>query len=52
MVGLLIGVAIWMALALIVAVVLGRVARRADNEELGSTLDWNTAEIDDAVHHD
>jgi hypothetical protein len=51
-VGLLIGIAIWLALALIVAVALGRVAKRADKEELGSTLDWNTSEIDDSVHHD
>ncbi|WP_169914798.1 hypothetical protein [Rhodococcoides yunnanense] len=52
MLGVLIGVAIWLAVATIVAVVLGRVARRADAEELGSTLDWNTHEIDEAVQHD
>ncbi|WP_019665594.1 MULTISPECIES: hypothetical protein [Nocardiaceae] len=52
MTGVLIGVAIWMAMALVVAVVLGRVSQRADSEELGSTLSWDTDEIDEAVQHD
>ncbi len=39
-------------MALVVAVVLGRVSQRADSEELGSTLSWDTDEIDEAVQHD
>lgn len=50
--GVLIGVAIWMAVALLVAVVLGRVSQRADSEELGSTMSWDTEEINEAVQHD
>lgn len=52
MTGVLIGAAIWLAVALTVAVVLGRVSRRADTEELGSTLDWDSTEIDETVDHD
>lgn len=50
--GVLIGAAIWLAVALMVAVVLGRVSKRADSEELGSTLNWDASEIDEAVQHD
>ncbi|MDJ0395587.1 hypothetical protein QMK17_19895 [Rhodococcus sp. G-MC3] len=50
--GVLIGAAIWLAVALMVAVVLGRVSRRADREELGSTLNWDSSELDEAVQHD
>ncbi len=39
----------WMAVALLVATVLGRVSQRADSEELGSTRCWDTAEIDAAA---
>ncbi|WP_201265276.1 hypothetical protein [Rhodococcus sp. P1Y] len=52
MTGVLIGVAIWLAVALLVAVVLGRVSQRADSEELGSTLSWDTDEINETVEHD
>ncbi|WP_176224949.1 hypothetical protein [Rhodococcus sp. 1168] len=52
MLGIFIGIAVWLVVALAVAIVLGRVARRADSEELGSTLDWDTADIDDTVPHD
>lgn len=50
--GVVIGVAIWMAVALLVATVLGRVSKRADSEELGSTRCWDTAEIDETVQHE
>ena len=49
---LLIGAAIWIVMALLVAVVLGRVSRRADTEELGSTRCWDTSEIDETLQHD
>ncbi|MEO7078221.1 hypothetical protein [Rhodococcus sp. BP22] len=52
MLGILIGIAVWLVVALAVAIVLGRVARRADSEELGSTLHWDTADVDESVPHD
>ncbi|MGB3370222.1 MAG: hypothetical protein WBA81_06330 [Rhodococcus sp. (in: high G+C Gram-positive bacteria)] len=52
MTGVLIGVAIWLAVALLVAIVLGRVSRRADSEELGSTLNWDTEDIEESIPHD
>ncbi|MCJ0892168.1 hypothetical protein MTX35_12060 [Rhodococcus sp. ARC_M12] len=52
MTGLLIGVAVWMVCAAVVATTLGRVARRGDSEELGSTLDWDVDALDQAVHHE
>ncbi|MGA9871095.1 MAG: hypothetical protein WBQ44_08140 [Rhodococcus sp. (in: high G+C Gram-positive bacteria)] len=52
MTGLLIGAAVWLAVASILAIVLGRVSTRADSEELGSMIDWDAAEIDEAVQPD
>lgn len=52
MTGVLIGIAMWLVVAMLFAAVLGRVAERADKEELGSTLDWDTSGIDEAVQHD
>lgn len=52
MIGVLIGTVIWLTLASLVAIVLGRVSRRADDEELGSTLNWDATEIDEAVQHE
>jgi len=51
MTGLLIGVAVWMVVAILVAVALGRVARRGDSEELGSTIEWDVDTLDHEVHH-
>lgn len=52
MIGVLIGVGVWMVIAIIVAIAIGRVARRADAEELGSEEVWDTGEIDVHVQHD
>lgn len=52
MTGLLIGVILWIVCATVVATVLGRVARRGDSEELGSTLEWDVATLDHEVHHE
>ncbi|MFY2787548.1 hypothetical protein [Rhodococcus sp. KRD162] len=52
MTGLWIGVTAWMACATVVATVFGRVARRGDSEELGSTQDWDIASLDHEVHHE
>ena len=52
MTGLLIGAAVWMVIATIVATVLGRVARRGDSEELGSTIEWDVDALDHEVHHE
>lgn len=41
-----IALAAWGVLALVAAVVIGRAIRRADAEELGSTLDWNPTHLD------
>lgn len=41
-----------MVLAMIAAIALGRVAKRADAEELGSEEVWDTGEIDVHVQHD
>ncbi|MGF7120242.1 hypothetical protein AB4Z09_12500 [Rhodococcus sp. TAF43] len=35
----------WIVLACGAAVLIGRSIRRADREELGSTLDWNPADL-------
>ncbi|WP_175420508.1 hypothetical protein [Rhodococcus sp. SGAir0479] len=37
---------VWLVLALGAAVLIGRGIRRADREELGSTLDWDTTTLD------
>ncbi|WP_179276002.1 hypothetical protein [Rhodococcus sp. 06-235-1A] len=47
-----IGVTVWMVCAAVVAAVLGRVARRADSEELGSTLHWDIDALDHEVHYE
>ncbi len=52
MTGVLICVAMWLVVAMLFAAVLGRVTKRADEEELGSTLDWDTTDIGEAVQHD
>ncbi|OZD40339.1 hypothetical protein CH306_06325 [Rhodococcus sp. 15-725-2-2b] len=52
MTGLLIGVAVWMVIATVVATVLGRVVRRGDSEELGSTIEWDVEALDHEVHHE
>ena len=52
MTGLLIGVAVWMVFATVVATVLGRVARRGDSEELGSTIEWDVDTLDRELHHE
>ncbi|MBY4127301.1 hypothetical protein HQO83_02715 [Rhodococcus fascians] len=52
MTGLWIIVTVWMAGAAIVAIVLGRVARRGDSEELGSTLEWDIDSLDHEVSND
>ncbi|CAM3222778.1 hypothetical protein RHDE110596_22820 [Prescottella defluvii] len=36
----------WIVLACAAAVLMGRSIRRADREELGSTLDWNLADLE------
>ncbi|PTR23485.1 hypothetical protein C8K36_10966 [Rhodococcus sp. OK519] len=36
----------WLVLALGAAVVIGRGIRRADREEIGSTLDWDATKLD------
>lgn len=36
----------WLVLALCAAVLIGRGIRRADREELGSTLEWDTTKLD------
>ncbi|WP_430334211.1 hypothetical protein [Rhodococcus sp. ACT016] len=42
----------WIVVALGAALLIGRVIRRADSEELGSTLDWDPAalETEDSPH--
>ncbi|WP_165497062.1 hypothetical protein [Rhodococcus sp. ABRD24] len=40
----------WLALAFGAAVLIGRGVRRADREELGSTLDWNHTSIEYEDH--
>lgn len=52
MTGLWIIVTAWMVCAAIAATVLGRVARRADSEELGSTLEWDIGTLDHEVSND
>nr|WP_314145105.1 hypothetical protein [uncultured Rhodococcus sp.] len=52
MTGLLIGVAVWMVFATVVATVLGRVACRGDSEELGSTIEWDVDTLDRELHHE
>lgn len=52
MIGVLIGVGVWMVLAMIAAIALGRVAKRADAEEIGSEEIWDTGEIEVHVHHE
>lgn len=50
-----IALSVWVVLALGAAVLIGRGIRRADREELGSTLDWDatTLEAEDSPHrHD
>ncbi|MCL2533038.1 MAG: hypothetical protein FWE39_02635 [Nocardiaceae bacterium] len=36
----------WLVVALVAAVLIGRGIRRADSEELGSTLDWDPAALE------
>ncbi|WP_175274738.1 hypothetical protein [Prescottella equi] len=36
----------WLVLALAAAVLIGRGIRRADREEIGSTLDWDVTKLD------
>ncbi|NKS00934.1 hypothetical protein GS528_07380 [Rhodococcus hoagii] len=36
----------WFVLALAAAVLIGRGIRRADSEEIGSTLDWDVTKLD------
>ncbi|MCZ4518182.1 hypothetical protein O4220_06600 [Rhodococcus ruber] len=52
MTGLWIVVTVWMVCAAVVATVLGRVARRGDSEELGSTLEWDVDTLDHEVPHE
>lgn len=42
----------WLVLALGAAVLIGRGIRRADREEIGSSIDWNIAQLgtEDASH--
>ncbi|WP_170312888.1 hypothetical protein [Prescottella subtropica] len=37
----------WLVLACVAAVLIGRVVRRGDVEELGSDLDWDPASLDE-----
>ncbi|WP_420881710.1 hypothetical protein [Rhodococcus sp. (in: high G+C Gram-positive bacteria)] len=41
-----IALSVWIVLALGAAVLIGRGIRRADREEIGSTLDWDATKLD------
>lgn len=41
-----IALGVWIVLALGAAVLIGRGIRRADREEIGSTLDWDVTKLD------
>ncbi|GGG21565.1 hypothetical protein GCM10007304_39210 [Rhodococcoides trifolii] len=45
-----IALSLWTAVAILVALVLGRTVARADREELGSFVDWDIAELEKDIH--